>query len=113
MRTISYSAQQQIHGQLNACGSSSRRHKHGCLFALSAIPSRQCRRRCVLTEAKAQRAVVLLPGLGNNSNDYKAVGEALESRGLHVQVSHAARLAPWSMDVDCPSTSHSGIARLI
>ena len=37
-------------------------------------------------EAKAQRAVVVLPGLGNSSQDYKAVGEALESRGLHVQV---------------------------
>ena len=45
-------------------------------------------------EAKAQRAVVVLPGLGNNSQDYKAVGEALESRGLHVQVSlpHACQL---------------------
>ena len=40
----------------------------------------------VSIKAKAQRAVVLLPGLGNNSKDYKAVEEALESRGLHVQV---------------------------
>ena len=47
---------------------------------------RPCRRRCLMTEAKAQRAVVLLPGLGNSSKDYQAVGEALESRGLHVQV---------------------------
>ena len=46
-------------------------------------------------EAKAQRAVVVLPGLGNNSQDYKAVGEALESRGLHVQVglSHARQVS--------------------
>ena len=48
-------------------------------------PSRN-RKGLRIVEAKSQRAVVVLPGLGNNSQDYKAVGEALESRGLHVQV---------------------------
>lgn len=41
---------------------------------------------------KAKRAVVLLPGLGNNSQDYKAVGEALTGRGLHVQTAALTRL---------------------
>ncbi|CAK0738527.1 hypothetical protein CVIRNUC_001055 [Coccomyxa viridis] len=56
----------------------------------SLRPPRKCRGLC-LVEAKAQRAVVVLPGLGNNSQDYKAVGEALESRGLHVQCAAVSR----------------------
>lgn len=69
---------------------------------------RPCRRRCLMTEAKAQRAVVLLPGLGNSSKDYQAVGEALESRGLHVQVAKlllsesSQRYVPWTpQDLAC------------
>lgn len=60
--------------------------KQGRISRTCTGSPRPCRRRCLFTEAKAQRAVVLLPGLGNSSKDYHAVGEALESRGLHVQV---------------------------
>jgi len=42
----------------------------------------------------SKRAVVLLPGLGNNSQDYKDMGVALEQRGLHVQTAAVTR-ADW------------------
>jgi NAD(P)H-hydrate repair Nnr-like enzyme with NAD(P)H-hydrate epimerase domain len=38
------------------------------------------------------RAVVLLPGLGNNSQDYAAVGEALRNRGFHVETARVSRV---------------------
>lgn len=82
---------QQRHDLPYKCSSTSTFRKHAVCSRWSATPSKQGRRLNVNTEAMAQRAVVLLPGLGNNSKDYKAVGEALESRGLHVQV--ASRLA--------------------
>lgn len=40
----------------------------------------------------SKRAVVLLPGLGNNSQDYKDMGVALEQRGLHVQTAAVTRI---------------------
>ena len=40
----------------------------------------------------SKRAVVLLPGLGNNSQDYKALGQALEERGLIVQTAAVTRV---------------------
>lgn len=39
----------------------------------------------------AQRSVVLLPGLGNNSQDYAPMAETLRERGLHVQTAAVAR----------------------
>ncbi|CAL8463623.1 g3157 [Coccomyxa elongata] len=41
-----------------------------------------------------KRAVVLLPGLGNNSQDYRAMSQALEERGLRVQTAAVTR-ADW------------------
>ena len=82
---------QQQSGHLHTCNSISTFRKDTNCLRWSGRAPRQCWRLKLQTEAKAQRAVVLLPGLGNSSNDYKAVGEALESRGLHVQV--ACRLA--------------------
>ena len=41
-----------------------------------------------------QRAVVLLPGLGNNSQDYAPMADTLQQRGLHVQTAAVAR-ADW------------------
>ena len=49
---------------------------------------------------KPQRAVVLLPGLGNNSQDYEAVAQALQAHGLHVQTAAVAR-ADWYFS-HCP-----------
>ncbi|EIE27676.1 alpha/beta-hydrolase [Coccomyxa subellipsoidea C-169] len=40
----------------------------------------------------SKRAVVLLPGLGNNSQDYKAMGQALEERGLIVHTAAVTRV---------------------
>lgn len=41
-----------------------------------------------------QRSVVLLPGLGNNAQDYAPMAETLRERGLHVQTAAVAR-ADW------------------
>ena len=41
-----------------------------------------------------KRAVVLLPGLGNNSQDYRDMSRALEERGLSVQTAAVTR-ADW------------------
>lgn len=42
--------------------------------------------------AQPQRAVVILPGLGNNAKDYTALSSQLASRQLHVEVASVARL---------------------
>lgn len=41
-----------------------------------------------------QRSVILLPGLGNNSQDYAPMADTLRERGLHVQTAAIAR-ADW------------------
>ena len=44
--------------------------------------------------AQQQRSVILLPGLGNNSQDYAPMADTLRQRGLHVQTAAVAR-ADW------------------
>ena len=44
------------------------------------------------TECQAQRGVVILPGLGNNSEDYDPLAKAIRERGLLVDTAKIARL---------------------
>jgi alpha-beta hydrolase superfamily lysophospholipase len=61
-------------------------------------PTRQQRRFSVVCAAAADpgtspsRAVVVLPGLGNNSKDYERLVEQLQRRGLHTEVAQVSRL---------------------
>jgi hypothetical protein len=64
------------------------------------------RKRCIASQddsdASPKRSVVVLPGLGNNSQDYAAVAQALQARGLHVQTAAVAR-ADWCVILhSCP-----------
>ena len=79
-------------------------HAGGGIISYHAVLSAgKCQRaRCMGNEngGKPKRAVVLLPGLGNNSQDYAAVAQALQARGLHVQTAAVAR-ADWCF-ARCP-----------
>eukprot|EP00252_Welwitschia_mirabilis_P015720 TRINITY_DN3481_c0_g1_i3.p1 TRINITY_DN3481_c0_g1~~TRINITY_DN3481_c0_g1_i3.p1 ORF type:complete len:281 (+),score=42.96 TRINITY_DN3481_c0_g1_i3:73-843(+) len=53
---------------------------------------RQCRCQTSLFNGANYRPAVILPGLGNSSNDYKNLASTLESRGIHTIIAKVSRL---------------------
>ncbi|MCO5581296.1 hypothetical protein L7F22_035175 [Adiantum nelumboides] len=72
------------------------RHHHHYHFQRRPIPL-QPQFLCIFQQAfshqlmQHQRPVVILPGLGNNSNDYRELKTSLEDRGLSVTVAQVSR----------------------
>lgn len=62
------------------------------LFCNYIVGTQAHRRRCVLCSAQVQRSVVILPGLGNNSNDYTSLAGQLRAKNAHVEIAAVKRL---------------------